>query len=243
MNENQNNQGAPSSDETSALFVSARKKQLAEQEEQRLAAEKQAARLAAEEEVRRLEAEVAERKRKAEADAVQIQQEEEERRRQAEIEKARIASELKSAANTQYAPPTNNAPPPPYGQVATGSTVAVKPAANMVNDLLADKKKLAIVAGAAVGALVVIILLASLFSGGAKPRFTHTMDSNVYIDLNEDGTAEGVSPEMLEFSGYWYYEGGEVVIESDTYSAYLGVIDENTIYDYNYEGEFVFNAN
>ncbi len=235
MNDNLNNHGAPSSDDTSALFVSARKKQLAQQEEQRVAAEKEAARKAAEEEVRRLEAEVAQRKRKAEEDAIRIQQEDAERRRQAEIEKARIAAELQSAANAQYVPSTNTASSPHYGKVATGSTVTM----NNSKGLFADKKVL-IVAIAAVLAMVVgVIILVSLL-GGSKPRFTHTYDSNVYIELTEDGIAEGVSPEMLEFSGTWTLENNQIYIDSDNYTAYLGVIDENTLYDYNYEGEFVF---
>ncbi len=241
MSENQNNQGAPSSDDTSALFVSARKRQLAEQEEQRVASEKEAARRAAEEEVRRLEAEVAERKRKAEEDAARIQREEIERRRQAEIEKARIEAELQSAANRQYSP-TYNTHAPPYAQVATGSTIVSKANKNILDGLLADKKKLGIVVGAVVGVVILVVLLALLLGGGANTRFTHTYDSNVYVELNEDGTAEGVSPEMIEFSGSWFVQDNAVYIESDTYSAALGIIDENTIYDYNYEGEFVFNG-
>ena len=71
-NEENKNPGAASGDDTSALFVSARKKQLAEQEVQRKAAEEEAKRKAAEEEVRRLEAEVAERKRQAEEEAKRV---------------------------------------------------------------------------------------------------------------------------------------------------------------------------
>lgn len=74
-NEEKKNPGAASGDDTSALFVSARKKQLAEQEVQRKAAEEEAKRKAAEEEVRRLEAEVAERKRQAEEEARRIAEE------------------------------------------------------------------------------------------------------------------------------------------------------------------------
>lgn len=74
-NEEKKNPGAASGDDTSALFVSARKKQLAEQEVQRKAAEEEAKRKAAEEEVRRLEAEVAERKRQAEAEAKKVAEE------------------------------------------------------------------------------------------------------------------------------------------------------------------------
>ena len=50
--------GAPATDTTSALFVSARKKQLEQQEAERRAKEKEEALLAAEAETRRLELEV-----------------------------------------------------------------------------------------------------------------------------------------------------------------------------------------
>lgn len=70
MDQDTKNQGgAPSSDTTSALFVSARKKQLEQQEAERRAKEKEEQRLAAEAEVRRLEREVEERKRKTEEEA------------------------------------------------------------------------------------------------------------------------------------------------------------------------------
>jgi hypothetical protein len=64
--------GAPSSDTTSALFVSARKKQLEQQEADQRAKEKEEKRLAAEAEVRRLEAEVEERRRKATEEANRV---------------------------------------------------------------------------------------------------------------------------------------------------------------------------
>ncbi|TCL59043.1 hypothetical protein EDD76_105219 [Kineothrix alysoides] len=69
-----NKNGAPSSDTTSALFVSARKKQLEQQEAERRAKEKEDQRLAAEAEVQRLEQEVLERKRKAEEEARQVEE-------------------------------------------------------------------------------------------------------------------------------------------------------------------------
>lgn len=67
--------GAPSSDTTSALFVSARKKQLEQQEEERIAREKEEKRMAAEIEVRRLEKEVEERRKRAEEEAVRVEEE------------------------------------------------------------------------------------------------------------------------------------------------------------------------
>ncbi len=236
MNENQNNKGAPSSDDTSALFVSARKKQIAEQEEQRIAAEKEAARLAAEEEVRRLEEEVAQRKKKAEEDAILIQQEEQERRRQAEIEKARIASEIQAQPVVQNPAPLSVAPPPPpIGQVATGSTITLN---NLGPN--STKIKIGIAAGAVVFFILLITILVSAFSGGEQPSFVHNYDSNVYIILNEDGTASGVSPQLEAFEGTWYVEDNRVFLDSDYYTTVLDVVDENTIYDVNYQGEYVF---
>lgn len=79
MGDEKKNLGASSSDSTSALFVTARKKQIAEQEAQRKAAEEEAKRVAAEAEVRRLEAEVEERKRKAEEEKKRLEQEEKEK--------------------------------------------------------------------------------------------------------------------------------------------------------------------
>ncbi len=241
MSENQNNQGAPSSDNTSALFVSARKKQLAQQEQERIAAEKEAARIAAEEEVSRLEAEVEQRKQRAQEDAYRIEQENEERRRQAEAAMSHMPQ------GAQYAPPSQpQAPQPissnmPHGQVATGSTFgSATPAAP--NSLLANKQLLIII-GASVGAFIIlIIILAAIFSGGSKPMFTYNMDENSYIILNEDGTAEGVTPDMTEFDGNWYVEGNIVYVNSENYSDYYHIIDDNTIYLERFEGEFVFGA-
>ena len=84
---------APSDDTTSALFVSARKKQLQQQESDRIAKEKEAERLAAEAEVRRLEAEVEERRRRAEEDARRTEAEAEQRRRQADEDARRVEAE------------------------------------------------------------------------------------------------------------------------------------------------------
>ena len=85
--------GASSDDTTSALFVSARKKQLQQQEAERLAQEKEAQRLAAEAEVQRLEREVEERRRQAEEEARRIEYENAEKKRLAEEEARRAESE------------------------------------------------------------------------------------------------------------------------------------------------------
>lgn len=87
-----NQSAAPSSDTTSALFVSARKKQLEQQEAERRAKEKEEQRLAAEAEVRRLEQEVAERKRQTQEEARRLEQEVAEHKRKMQ-EEARTAEE------------------------------------------------------------------------------------------------------------------------------------------------------
>ncbi len=236
MSDNFNNRGAPSSDETSALFVSARKKQLAEQEQQRIAAEQEAARIAAEAEVRRLEAEVEERKRKAQEDAIKIQKEEEERRRMAEVEKARIDAEIRSAS-------TSSQMRQPYSsQVARGSTITANKGFNiseLINSIISDKKKLMIV-GIAAAAIIVVIVLAIVFiGGGSEARFTHSFDDEVYIILNEDGTTSGVSPEYLEFEGTWTADSDYVYIQSDNYNITLSILSDTIVADPYYEGEFI----
>ena len=76
MSEEEKKMGAPAEDETAALFVTARKKQLAEQEAQRKADEEKAKRDAAEAEVRRLEEEIEARKLKAQEEERRLQEEE-----------------------------------------------------------------------------------------------------------------------------------------------------------------------
>ncbi len=232
MNDNLNNNGAPSSDETSALFVSARKKQLAEQEQQRIAAEKEAARIAAEAEVRRLEAEVEERKRRAQEDAIKIQQEEEERRRMADVEKARINAEIRSAGQRQPGAPN----------VARGSTISDKKNFNiseLINSIVSDKKKLIIVCACAAAIILAIILAIVFGATGSEARFSHSFDDEVYIVLNEDGTTYGVSPEYLEFEGTWTSDGSYVYVQSDNYNITLTVLSDTIVEDPNYEGEFI----
>ena len=96
MDENNNNQsGSQPADNTSALFVTARKKQLEQQEAERVAKEKEDQRLAAEAEVRRLEAEVEERRRRAEEEARRVEAEAAEKKRQIEEESRRVAEEAR----------------------------------------------------------------------------------------------------------------------------------------------------
>ena len=71
-NEKKNPESVSSSDKTAALFVSARKKQLEQQELERTAREREEKRLAAEAEVQRLEAEVEMRRKKVEEEAQRV---------------------------------------------------------------------------------------------------------------------------------------------------------------------------
>ncbi len=261
MEDNMNNKGAPSSDNTSALFVSARKKQLAQQEEERVAAEKEAARLAAEEEVRRLELEVEERRRKAQEDAMRVEQEAQERRKLAEQERLQQEKEAKMRGAQYQAPvqyggaqnaaPVQNAQAGQSGAftapVVAGATAVAQPIAGqkandalaqvkvMVQDIIQDKKKLGIAIGAIVGFIVIIILLSALGGGGAsgyETAFVNNGDPEMgYFNLYDDGTADGVSILGDEFEGTWAGGGGALAI-------YVNDIEfaiYNVIDDYTYE--------
>ena len=218
--------GASADDTTSALFVSARKKQLEQQEADRRAKEKEEQRLAAEAEVRRLEQEVEERRRQAEAEARRIEQES-------------LARQAQAAANANAAPgawppPAQGAPmqpppmqpppmqPPPMqkgsppsgafpgpGQPrAPGTGVpsgpnAGKPAGgNFFSNLLGNKKLLLIIGGAVVVVILVIVLIIALggrggSSGSPDPSPAETSGS---------GRTEPSSPAYTVF-GYYYLNG------------------------------------
>ncbi len=253
MEDNKNNKGAPSTDNTSALFVSARKKQLAQQEEERLAAEKEAARLAAEEEVRRLELEVEERRRKAQEDAMRVEEEAQERRKLAEQERLQQEKDAKARAAQYPAPTAYNAPavqnapmqaPAMQSASATGGAASAKSSVNdivqkvtaLAQDIIQDKKKLGIAIGAAVGLLVLIILLSALGGGGAPSYETGFVNAGEpelgYFNLYDDGTADGVSIMGDEFEGTWVGGGGALAIYvNDIEFAIYNVIDDYTYED------------
>ncbi|MDR1589325.1 MAG: hypothetical protein LBS51_03950 [Oscillospiraceae bacterium] len=172
--DNKNSSGAPSSDTTSALFVSARKKQLEQQETERRAKEKEEQRIAAEAEVRRLEQEVEERKRRVEEEAA-------EQKRQAEEETRRIAEEARAknaeaAANPDAvlgapaaksklpglklprAAASSSASPPPSNPTSPPGGGAQKPAMN--------KKLLLIIGGAVLAVLAIVIVIFAVTGGG-----------------------------------------------------------------------------
>ncbi|MEA4924240.1 MAG: hypothetical protein VB084_02925 [Syntrophomonadaceae bacterium] len=182
------NPGAPATDTTSALFVSARKKQLQQQEEEQRAREKEEKRLEAEAEVRRLEQEVEDRKRKVEEEARKAEEEarriaEEARARKAEAE-ANPDAILGKAPEAQPAgkgfnmpkigvgkPSRDKAAPSP----APGRETAPKaqPAAgSAAKDGLAakvDKKMIPLIGGAAAVVVIAIIAIVMLTGSGGLP--------------------------------------------------------------------------
>jgi hypothetical protein len=152
-----NKSGAPSSDTTSALFVSARKKQLEEQEAAARAKEKEEQRLKAEAEVRRLEAEVEERRRKAEGDAKHADEEAKRIAEEALQKQTQAAKnpELILGAAKKETKPLKSQKNEPAGQ---GGGIA---------DLL--KNKTALIAGGGAAAIILAIILIVTLSGGGKP--------------------------------------------------------------------------
>ena len=183
--QNDRNTGAPSTDTTSALFVSARKKQLEQQEADRQAQERETQRLAAEAEVRRLEQEVAERKRRAQEEAVRVEQEAANRKAQQEAQRAefeaaqrRVQSESGAPQGRQYSAAPAAAPSPKR----TGTVAAAN-----VGSLLQNKKML-LIGGAAVLLIIAIVLIVVLSSGGAQSfnpkNFTKEISSRDGYTIN-----------------------------------------------------------
>jgi hypothetical protein len=165
--------GAPSSDTTSALFVSARKKQLEQQEVERRAKEKEDQRLAAEAEVRRLEHEVEERRRKAEEDKIRA---EEEAKRIAEEAREKQARAAEAPDSVLGAPPPKKESKLPGANILSGlgsggsgsgsgggggsASGAAKAPAN---------KKLPLIIGGAAAVVVLIVILAVNLGGDKTP--------------------------------------------------------------------------
>ena len=170
--DNKNTTGAPSNDTTSALFVSARKKQLEQQEADRRAREKEEQRLAAEAEVRRLEREVEDRRRKAEEDAKKADEDarriaEESRQKQAQAasnpdailgaqqEKKEIKLPSMPKMPKISAPVKQEKPAKPAGGAATATKAPM------------NTKMLAIIGGG-VAVVVLIIVLVMTMGGGDR---------------------------------------------------------------------------
>lgn len=173
--------GAPSSDTTSALFVSARKKQLEQQETERRAQEKEAQRLAAEAEVRRLEAEVEERRRKAEEEKVKAEEEARRIAEEARASKEAAAANPDAVLGRQADAKESKGPKIPSftkPQKTGGTSSGAKPAPN---------KNVLIFGG--IGAVVVIALIIILVvtSGGGAAK----IDPEMLLD--DAISVEGVS--------------------------------------------------
>lgn len=144
--------GAPSSDTTSALFVSQRKKQLEQQEADRRAQEKEEQRRAAEAEVRRLEQEVEERKRNAEEEAKRVAEDARNKKAQAEANPDSVLG---------APPPQKEKKERKLPGLPAGDGTAAKPM---------DVKKLAIIGGAALVVVILIIVIATMGGGdGDRP--------------------------------------------------------------------------
>jgi hypothetical protein len=180
--DNKKGTGASSDDTTSALFVSARKKQLEQQEADRRAKEKEDQRLAAEAEVRRLEREVEERRQKAEADKKAA---EEEARRIAQEARAKQAQAAENPDTVLGARPEKkdlkmpkmpkiSMPEKPANSGAAAPGGAAKAAPNI--------KILAVAGGGA--ALVLILVFVFVLAG--------------------KGSASPVTESGFDFSGIWY---------------------------------------
>jgi hypothetical protein len=215
-NDNKNTSGAPSSDTTSALFVSARKKQIEQQETERIAKEKEEKRLAAEAEVRRLEKEVEDRKRKAEEDAVA-----------AEAEARRVAAEAKAKMSAAATNPDavlgagKPAAKPPIGinlpgankPAAEGGAVAAKPL---------DTKMLMIIGGAVLAVIIIVVLIVVLAGGkkdDAEPADNVTADVAETMIDGEDISEDVTEPAAEDtVSGGSAFEGlipGEAAAVAD----------------------------
>jgi hypothetical protein len=242
--ENKTPTGASSSDTTSALFVSARKKQLEQQETQRRAKEKEDQRLAAEAEVRRLEREVEERRRKAEEDARMAEAEAEQKRRQADEEARRIAEEARAKRDMAAQDPDSflgaQQQTPKWQDKSSGTplkSISIPPIS----------KKLLMIVGGAVGAIVLVIILIIAISSGdsnggvnvsdSLPSPTHTTPSPqpspgsatssidvtatfFYLDGDEDGDS------------VWFYSNGTMVI-------YYSASGEEETHDYTIDGDTI----
>lgn len=258
--ENKTNSGAPSSDTTSALFVSARKKQLEQQEAERRAKEKEDERLKAEAEVRRLEAEVAERKRRAEEEAQRVAQEEEQSRREAEERRRRAAAEAEAEDRrqaTEAEARRKEAQKTQAAGQAAGKTFSMPKLALRKEAAVGEKKKLPvplhfIIAGAAVIVLAVVLVLVFVLGGkGGKgpsePDFASLLlenDGGWYLNGDKssfclitdgDGSWELYDGDgILGIYGYFIVEDdGTIWAESDDeegFAALISFVDENCFY-------------
>ena len=170
--------GAPSDDTTSALFVSARKKQLEEQEAARRAKEKEEQRLAAEAEVQRLEREVEERRRRAEEDKRLAEEEARRIAEEARVKKAMAESDPNAFLGVQ---PLPMKPPAQKAQGVPGAASASAPG-TLVSGLLKNKKMLMIAGGAAAVVIVLVVTLVLVLGGGGSVKVDPGLELSSFYD-------------------------------------------------------------
>ncbi|MDR2531004.1 MAG: cell envelope integrity protein TolA, partial [Oscillospiraceae bacterium] len=220
-----NTSGAPSSDTTSALFVSARKKQLEEQEAAARAKEKEDQRLAAEAEVRRLEAEVEARRIKAAEDAKRVEAEAVEQKRRADEDAKRIAEETRQKQAQAAANPDAilgsakkevklpQIPKLPKKEPGAPS----KPAGQGggVSGLLQNKKLLAIIGGGAAVIILAVVLIVTLGGNPAVKPLTESGED--FSGEWYDGTSESYNIIEFENDGTVSIDAGDGGIETASY--------------------------
>ncbi len=224
MENDNRNQNAPSSDNTSALFVSSRKKQLEEQEAQRILAEKEAIRLAQEAEVRRLE------------EAVQ------QRKLQAEEEAKRLASGQ---------PPISNPIPPTTGNsIANDITSNLANATTVTTEkkpITADKKLLGIIIGGGVAGILLLTLIVQLATGGGLSQKTLAGDwystDGLSLVTFEDDSYQYTEYGIEDIFGTYKIEDDTVVLlhEDDpevVVTSFNYIVDDES--DFLYLGNYQF---
>lgn len=231
------NPGAPATDTTSALFVSARKKQLQQQEEEQRAREKEEKRLEAEAEVRRLEQEVAERKRKVEEEARKAEEEarriaEEARARKAEAE-ANPDAILGKAPEAQPAGKGFNMPklgagkpgrdkaapsPDPGRKTTPEAQPALGSAAKDGRAAKVNKKMIPMIGGAAAVVLIAIIAIVMITgSGGLPDGFKKYASTEAGLTF----AAHETWKQEIEASDSFYYPMLGVWAAKDEYGVFL----------------------
>jgi hypothetical protein len=194
--DNENDSGAHSTDATSALFVSARKKQIEQQEAERREKEREEARLAAEAEVRRLEEEVEERRRKTE-----------EEKKLAEEEAKRAQEEMKAKKDAS---------------LQAAETAETKPAAEKASPKAGSKSKKPLLVG--VGAVALIAIAAAVFFLTREPTPIYLTKSGIdvsgtyyskstpdaTVDFKTDGTLERQTEDGAKSQGTYSILGESV---------------------------------
>ncbi|MDR0549150.1 MAG: hypothetical protein LBI10_07055 [Deltaproteobacteria bacterium] len=212
---------APSTDTTSALFVSARKKQIEQQEAERRAKEKEEARLAAEAEVRRLEQEVEERRQKAERDKVQV-----------EADAASAAAAAKRKLEDDFAAslrqPSPGAPAP---DVARPSAQPTK----------GSLKKILPIAGGALGLIILVIVLIAVLGSKKELYLTdkgldvsglfYGTEPNVKVNFTPDGAIEYQDTKLVKAKGEYSIKGETVIASAAGVEMTFEVESDGTLTD------------